>query len=590
MKSKTLQGLWLKTALGEQPKRILLFTRIIFFSCIILLYLYLLSVRFYSPLPEIAFWIPVVTAILSVVFQAVTSPSLGNNKFLLFEIIVLGFSLDLIYLIPLYGLSETDSYNTMICTRKIVEDGYVPSPSAEVNASLTFWPLTPIWGTELQQITGISTFFIAKWLPTIVIHSILLLLLYVFVKNVFKDQRVALLTALLISTVQTAFHYSVKFHYENFGQVIMMVLLIALTLRTKNTGTRFIILLSMAGVIFAHHFVSLILIAFLIIHLVVMRITGLSWGKVILGIESRISQIDVSIGLVLLASVLLISYWLYVYTWPLTVIARWGEALLYNEPGVTSFQPGYRLPQALGSLSKQIIFWGFYFFNIIFGFLLLYKIFIQRKCKTAECYSLVSVLFICAILGFIQVYLRTATASFSLNHFRLINWGWIFGAAPLVVIILRGNLGLARKIGIILLVGFMVFNVYQMDNICRYPQASGRETGDITLMEDYNFAETLPLTDNGTTYHRTRLAVWDIQGFLWEDLISVPIEQLDGIDWIVIKKKEFEQYAERGSYDPYGQSPVDPEKIDKLQLLMSGESMGMNKVFDSNNLVAFRRG
>ena len=588
MSTRTLSRSWFINALGEHPSRILLFAQIIFFVCIILLYLYLLSVRLYIPLPSALYWVSVVTAILSVIFQVINLPPSNDFKLLLFEVIVLSFSLDLTFLIPLYGFGETDSYLGMIFTRKIVESNYLPTASLEYPVSLVFWPTIEIWAAELHHVTSISVFSIAKWLPSIVIHSLFVLVSYSFVKKIFEDQRIALLSTLLLSTVQIAFQYSSKFHYENYGQVILMTGLLLIALRGKDKGVAYsiLILLCLAAAIFAHHFTSLVMVIFLAIQFVVTRITSSPRGVILLGTKSRDSRMFVTIELVAFAIVAVFSYWLYIYTWPLIVMVRWGLTILHGDPTSTLGQLGYGLPQTWLFLRGQIIYWGFILFHVVFAFILLSDVLFRRRGKITEFYTLACLFYACALLSFIQVYVRTTTTS--LNHFRLIAWGWFFGVAPIVVAVVKGNPRLGRNVGMLLLVGFMIFNVYEMDNTSRDTQTARREWGDITLMEDYTLAKTVTLTEYGTAFHRTKLAIWDVQGLLWTDLTSVTADQIDTLDWIVIKKKELARYIAVGSYDAYGQFPVEPWKLNTLGKLIKGQSSERNKVYESTNLQVFR--
>lgn len=568
--------------------RALLLSAILFFVCITLLYLYLLTVRFYSPLPIAVFWFSVVVAISVIVFQIFATSRPENEKLILLEVLLFGCSLNLIYQIPLYGLYETDSLRAMMTVRHIINDGSIPLGGTGAEGTISGYQLLNMWGAELHYLTGIGTFAIAKWFPSIFFHSVLVFTLYIFVKKIFTDQRVALLTILVLPTLAAATHYGTKFHYETFAVIAMITMLYFMTLARERNQTRCSILaiLCLTVVIFAQHLTAFMLAVFLLIQ------TGIAY---FLDLRARRQsdnnlsrpRIPISTAFAFLAVVGVFSYWLYVFQGPLATMVQWGAALLtvgVGEP--TMAQVGFGDPQTIISLRGKVIFWGFWLFHIIFLLILLYEIIFGRKGKVVEFYSFVSLLLVCGIFALVQVYLIPAYRA--LAQFRIYFWGWILGLAPLVVAIVGLRSAWIRNAGILLLVSFMISNIYQVDPGVLDPEEPGRETGNITLMEDYALAKTFTFTGKGTAGHKTRVAIYDVTGFYWQQSASIRVDQLEALDWIVIKKKELEEtYARMSVYESRGH-PIDMETVSRLEELVAGQSSERNRIYESKNLVVFR--
>ena len=247
-----------------KKNRIPFATTTVFFLCMALLFGYLLAMRFYFPLPIAVFWVAVITAILIIVFQITQIPWPGYKGFLLAEILILGIALHTVYQIPFYGFYGSDSYENMMVVREILEHGII-TPARPDSESVVFWPLLKIHGAQLHYLTGITTFNIAKWF-SLIMSSIFILLLYILIKKLFRSAKVALLTILLMVTLQYFTMYGAKFHNENIALIIMMTMLYFLTKAERGDRIKFAALsiVGLFGVIFAHHLTPLLLLIFLL--------------------------------------------------------------------------------------------------------------------------------------------------------------------------------------------------------------------------------------------------------------------------------------------------------------------------------------
>ena len=223
-------------------------------------------------------------------------------------------------------------------------------------------------------------------------------------------------------------------------------------------------------------------------------------------------------------------------------------------------------------------------FHAIFALILLYKVFFQRKDKYPEFYSFAIMLFACGALVVLAMYLLPVYRG-SIPPYRLFTWGWIFGFAPLAFGILENRPRWSRKVGIVLLAGFMLFNIYTIPQNTWDLQEPGRLSGDIVLKEDYAVAETLSLSGEGAAYHKTRLAIYHVQDYFCRDLRVVSdVEQLETLDWIVVKKGELERYAKGLSTQLANEAVVN----ELSELSEGGSYRGRNKIYESNNLMVFK--
>lgn len=560
----------------------------VFFLCIALLFGYLLAMRFYFPLPTAVFWVATIAAILVILFQITQIPWPGYEGFLLTEILILGVALLSVYQIPFSGIYESDSYENMMVTRKTLEYGVLTAARPGTETAVYGWPLTNIYGAELHFLTGMTTFNIAKW-SSLIMSSIFTLLMYIIVKKVFKSEKAAFLTILLIVTLQYFTVYRISFKSENIALVIMMAMLFFLTQAEGNNRVKFsgLSILCLAGVVLAHHLTPLMLLILLLACLATSRITGLA-GKTPL---SKKPTIVATATVALLTFVGVFSYWLYVYDEPLVALARLGQTLLTQElgTGTPAEQLGLLQPEIIPTIRGLITLYGYYFFHAVFAIILLHKIFFQPKDKSPEFYSFAAFLFICGVIVALRMYFLSSQPV-NIPPGRLFAWGWMFGFAPLVVGILENKPTWSLKAGIILLAGFMLFNVYTTpENTWNFRQP-GRLMDDIVLREDYAVAETLALSSNGAAYHKTRLAIYDVQGYFSKDLREVSsVDRLEALDWIVVKKKEFERYEEMGSYEKYATYEFNPDVVNRLAELLKGSSyQGRNKIYESNNIFVLK--
>lgn len=583
-------------------------TAILFFICISLLLMYLLGMRLYFPLSAAIFWVLVITAISVLVFQIVKFSQPVYEPLFVIEVLMLSTALHLTHIVPFYGMLATDPLRFLAILKTTAEAGSVLSDQPAIQA-LTAWPLLMTWGVELQHITGITLRNIVQWLPPLIFSGAFVLLLYIFIRRVFGSKQVALLTVLLMVTMSKFTFNGATFKSEIFALLIMMAALYFLTRIQESGRTKFLVLsiLCVLGVILSHHLTAFLLLLFLFVCLATNRILSLLNGK--WPPSPRKPTLAVTGIFTLLTFVGILSYWIYVGEGPLaaligiskTLFAGAPDTLLSGAPGtllpdapetVTIAEAGYVVnPQDIITFRGRMTFWGYYLFHAVFAIVLLRGLLTRAKEKRPEFYSFTFFLFAVGVWSLVQLYFVSAGSPGTTSMERLMMLGWIWGFAPLAVCVFASKRRWVKQSGIVLLVAFMLFNIYMIAPIKWDLQTPGRAEGQITLREDYALAETIVFSGKVGAFKFTRNAIYDVQGYYAKDLRQVSPDEIAALDSVVIKKKQLEAYTETATrFIKIGRRyNIDIALLNELgRLVTEDSSRGRNRVYDSNNLVLFR--
>jgi len=162
----------------------------------------------------------------------------------------------------------------------------------------------------------------------------------------------------------------------------------------------------------------------------------------------------------------------------------------------------------------------------------------------------------------------------------MLMFGWLFGFAPLVVAILKGKRKWLRRIGLFLLVAFMLFNIYMINPYDYDPRAEG--TALVTTEEDYALAYTFNFTGGKVYgYQNPVMAIYDVHNNLGTTFTLREVD-LKEFDWIIIQKKGLELEKK---YHPEPRT----ETIATLERLATGGYANYTKIYESDNLLVFKR-
>ncbi len=168
-------------------------------------------------------------------------------------------------------------------------------------------------------------------------------------------------------------------------------------------------ILCSAGLVFAHHETSLIMMVFLLAHLIITYLSHSSRVNSLLRLKQP--MLNITGTFILLTFVILFSYWMYKYQFPLLVFREWGKILWSGELWAGTFgELEYTLsPQTIVSIRGKVLFYGYFLFHAIFALILLYKILFQPKDRRVDFYSFTFLLGVCGVLCFTLCFLRLSS-------------------------------------------------------------------------------------------------------------------------------------------------------------------------------------
>lgn len=511
---------------------------------VILLLSYLLSIRLGVFLPPALFWLSVAIIIGTLVFQIIrlgARPSFA--RVILVEIVVVGVLFPLIYQIPFYGMNGGDSHMSMSMLELTLNHGYLPTtppPEFQYDPALVIGgesPLLFVLSAGLSLLSSSGPFGLVKWLPSF-LSGAFILMLYLFLQRIVKDDRKTLLATLLLILLSDRVTISTSFHRQNLALVLMVcVLYLYLSSRTqKQNQVQFAALsiLCLIGLAFSHHLTSAVLLLFLIVHLATDSVLKSFFKK---------KEADVTTAFVLIAFTVIFAYWVYIWTLPLTTMANFIQGFL--TPGLGHNQSVFAEeiatdPTTIISLRGYIMFWGFYGFHLIFALMIAHLLIFNGKRLSSWHYSLSILLLICGIATMLILYVLPRRYAI-LDPPRLVLFGWLFGFVPLVESVLANNHRWLRRAGIAILVSFMLWNVYLIDPAAWH--AITDKLPDSATEENYALAEKFDFSGRVAHNHlHVFLAIQDTQDKNSQDFLTFTADiKFSVIDWLVIDKKRLEE-------------------------------------------------
>ena len=148
--------------------------------------------------------------------------------------------------------------------------------------------------------------------------------------------------------------------------------------------------------------------------------------------------------------------------------------------------------QTIVTLRGNILFYGFFFFQGILSLILLIAIFLKKQKQTIENVSFTVFLFFCLVLGAVSLFLLGSL----IYPDRFLPFGWLLGAIPLSILVFSLKNIKIKKIIVLLIISFLIFNIYNIDP--DYYTGQGPFDGRASEKE-YAIAETIPIPDSTNT-------------------------------------------------------------------------------------------
>jgi hypothetical protein len=555
----------------------------IFLAATALLIFYLLSLRWHIYLSITFFWIAISIMLGTIIYQTLKIElSKSFTKVVLLEIVVTCVVFHLIYQIPFQGLVGVDAYKDMASAKSILSNGFVMDDPQYITR-YSYFPIIHVFGSMLSLITSIDLFSIAKWFPSF-LGVALILLLYLLIRSIFKKEKIALLSALLFACLQHQITFNSLFVRQTYA-LVLGVCCLYLYFSARNSPhpiTNYALsILCLVGTVFAHDLTIFMLFIFLLIHFLVTKASEHPFLRKAFFVDNIVGE-KVTITFLSIAFAVTFTYWTYVVTTPLYTLTGfvldlltstlWGTRTYADASGISA--------ASLRTTRQSIIFYGFHFFYLIFGLILLYGLIHRVKNRRVETYSSTLFLFLC---GLVVVFSQYVVAGGVFPE-RFLMFAWLFGFAPLVVAISQGKHRLLKRIGILLLVAFMLYNIYTINPTVWDAKAEGIPTA--TSEEDYTLANAFDFS-SGEIFgpQNSVMAIYDLYNNLgtvyYMANLLPPERNITEFDWIIIQKKQLE--LEKNYYPE-----LRSETIAALERLVTKCPIDYNKIYDSNNLLVFK--
>lgn len=250
------------------------FSFFLFFLFTALLYvLSLLFLRYDLNPPSIVIVLPIIVMICTIIYQIIKKTN--DERYILFEIVIFSVLIHLIYVIPcIYGAYGDDFPQYYYATKLGLQYGF-PIPVfytlqypqiSDLIYQLSYFPTFLLGGGIIQLICGIDLITACKWIPVIWVGSGTLAI-YLIGKSFFSDNRVGILSALVVATLPWSIVFHSQFVRESYAYVIMLFLIYFFYTYYKKRKFEILILLILfcLSLILSHYYVSIFWVVFILL-------------------------------------------------------------------------------------------------------------------------------------------------------------------------------------------------------------------------------------------------------------------------------------------------------------------------------------
>ncbi|VVB62034.1 Uncharacterised protein [uncultured archaeon] len=469
---------------------------IIFFWSIILFCLNL-QINFSEDIKIMIFWTSIIFMLGIILYQIFY---LKNTRFVLVEIIIFFFILHLLYQISYYGLAESDSYRDYDFLKTIINSHHIIiGPN---NSDVAGWPLLHIFTSFITIIIKIDPLIIAKVLPSF-IESIIAISIFLLVNTLYKNEKAALVSCLIVSTIPKFVSFESFFVRESFALYFFIFFFYILYISRQRDDYRFLALsiILIPIIVLSHHFTSFMLIILLLIFIIASKIIPFLFRS---NANIDLKKININTFFILLL-VAILFYWCYFTP---DILKNFFQ-IYYEATGmkeVVSYGQQIGIGQTIVTLRGNILFYGFIFFNGILSLFLLIAILLKKQKHLIENVSFTFFLFFCLFVSSLSFFVIGSI----IFPDRLLPFGWLVGAIPLSFFIFNLKNIKFKKIIVFVIISFLIFNIYNIDP--KYYTGKGPLDGRASEKE-YAIAETINISHPYYGYIGVSDAIYDIQRF-----------------------------------------------------------------------------
>jgi hypothetical protein len=549
--------------------------------------MYFLGIRYHIPFPTPLFFICLGTIIATILYQCLGMRL--DRQFtliILAEIAIANFVFHLIFQMSGYGLYGSDSYLDLSTLKSVLSTGFItPAPQfrqiSEFSQLTYLFPMLHILAGQLSIVTGIGFLDSAKWFPSIFDLAVVPFI-FLMIRDLFKQEKVALISVLLFVVLQHHMLYSSLFIRETIGLVFAICCLYFYFSANNSTHPvlyRCLSILFLLGVVFAHHLTSLMLIILLLTHLLVTYLTRLPSLKGIYQ-EGKVSGQNITLSFFLIAVLATAIYWVshviftveYMASFlrDLISINLWGQHTYLEFTGVSNV----RLP----SLRYYFLIYGSYFCFITFGLLILQRLIFNFKQLQKEFYAFSIFLYLCAFAGVLFTFFLPRT----IIGDRFLMYGWLFGFGPLLVAIFQLKRKWLQQFSIAVVAIYIFINLFTIHPALWNPE--GVVSSPMPSQEDYSMANTMNFSRGSILSTSNELmTVYDIQNKAGMDAFSLnDYLKMTDFRWIIVNSIAINQ--SEGMFSRY---TVDA--VSAMRNLNAKGDINKNRIYESKTISIYKQ-
>ena len=461
--------------------------------------------------------------------------SLKKNHIVLFEIFIIFLLLHLVYQLGYYGLRSGDSYVDFDFF-KIILNNHKFRLGTDM---MTGWPLIHIFSSTISMLTKIEPLSIAKIVPSF-ISSLIVLPLYLFVHSIYNNKRIALLSCLIFGSVPQFVNFTALFVRETFAIYffVLFVFILYIAKKREEYRLKFLLLFLIPIIILSHHFTSFLLIIFLTIFMFFSKLIPYIYRKKYE--QQKFSKINITTFYFIILTSLFI-YWVYITTFIFNDFSSIFFEII-GEKEFISYSGKINLGAPIVTLQGNIIFYGFFLFNGIICLVLLMKFLAHKTKNIIEETSCTMFLYFCFFSGFLSLFFLGSI----IYPDRFIPFGLLFGIIPLIVFLFSAKKPITKKILFLIIVAFLIFNIYNIDT--KYYTGKASQDGEVCTEKEYAIAETINVPDIYYGYSGVSQAIYDVQrvDFMHgrKDPISITTDFFDISNIAIINEGMYLRYLE----------------------------------------------
>jgi len=504
---------------------------------------------------------------------------LENYHFILFEIIILFFVLHLVYQINYYGFIDKDCYRDYDFLKSIITNQRIIFEPIDIDVS--GWPLLHLFTAITSISLNIDPLVVGKILPSF-IESIIAIPIYLLVYAVSKNKKAALLSCLILGSIPQFISFESAFVRESYALYFLILFFYLLYVAKQRDDHRLLtlVIILLPIMVLSHHFASFMLIVLLSFFWIFLKIIPWLHRKKILFFlfpnKEKLTFTRINIDaffIVLLIGVF--AYWCYFTPYIINnFFSIFYEAIGIKEFG--SYGQTIGIDETIVTLRGNIQYYGFFIFHAIFSLILFFALLLKKQKYLIENVTFTFYLFFCLFLGSLSLYVLGSL----IYPDRFLPFGWLFGVIPLTLLIFNLKNIPVKKIIIVFIALFLIFNIYNIDP--KYYTGDAALRGSIATEKEYAIAQTIDVTSSYYGYLGVACAIYDVQGFefRFHGMLN-PVQSSDFFNKsrsAIIYKDMYLQFFE---YEKI-KSPVMYHRI--IALLSYENSRDINKICDLGDI------